>query len=116
MPVLRYFVGAGGPASVFTPRLLAVEPAEGALAAGGGPLVFSWTQIAPAVLYRLEIRDQTGTPVLNAVLQAGVIAYVAPPFLATNRVGQILDWRVVALNAEGDVIQGTPWLTLEIGG
>jgi hypothetical protein len=33
-----------------------------------------------------------------------------------DHAGQVLEWRVVVLNAEGAVVEGTPWQRLEIEG
>lgn len=115
MPVLRYFVGDAGAAAVGGTSLRLLDPAADAHLEGR-PLVFSWSQVAAAVLYRLEVRDAGGQGVLKAVLQAGVASYAAPPFLVAEHAGGRLEWRVQALDADGDVVQETPWRQLDVEG
>jgi hypothetical protein len=116
LPVLRYFVGVGGPAGPAGTRLRLLEPGPDATAARGRTLVFSWSTVPAAVLYRLEVRAADGSVVLSAVLQAGVASYAAPPFLLADHAGELLEWRVVVLNAEGAPVEATPWQRLEIEG
>jgi hypothetical protein len=78
--------------------------------------VFSWSPVPAAVLYRLEVRAADGGAVLSAVLQAGVASYAAPPFVLAGRAGELLEWRVVALNAQGAHIEATPWQRLAVEG
>lgn len=116
LPVLRYFVGGAGAAGIAGARLRLMEPMPDAGVAGGALLVFSWSQTASAVLYRLQIRGAEGEEVLSAVLQAGVASYAAPPFLTTDHAGEVLEWRVVSLDGDGDELERTPWQPLRVGG
>ncbi len=116
MPVLRYFVGDAGTLGPSGAGLLLLEPLAGAAAQVGRSLVFSWTQIASALLYRLQLRDGGGEVVLSAVVQAGVGSYGAPPFLAADHAGEVLEWRVLALNAAGETVEETPWRRLVVEG
>jgi hypothetical protein len=115
LPVLRYFVGTASPAGQAGTRLRLLEPGPEAVVSRERPPVFSWSPIPAAALYRLEVRGTDGRPVVGAVLQAGTASYAAPPFLL-ERAGQVIEWRVLALNAEGAVIETTPWQRLEIEG
>jgi hypothetical protein len=116
LPILRYFVGTGGPASPAGTRLHLLEPAPDATISRTRRLVFSWATAPSAVLYRLEVRGADGSEVLRAVVQAGTAWYAAPPFVQADHAGQVLEWRVVVLNAEGAVVEGTAWQRLEIEG
>jgi len=116
MPVLRYFVGAGASAGAAGAGPTLLDPAPDAIVRPGTPIVFSWGQVASAVLYRLEIRQSDGAELLSAVLQAGVASYAAPPFIAADLPGSILEWRVRVLDGEGRPIDETPWRRLEVGG
>lgn len=116
LPVLRYFVGTRGPTGQAGTRLRLLEPGPEAVVSSHRPTAFSWSPIPAAALYRLEVRGTDGRPVVGAVLQAGTASYAAPPFLLAERAGQVIEWRVLALNAEGAVIETTPWQRLEVEG
>lgn len=116
LPALRYFVGDAGASGVAGTRLRLLEPVPDAGVPGGAFLVFSWSQTASAVLYRLQVRDAGGEEVLSAVVQAGVASYAAPPFLVSDHVGEVLEWRVVSLDGEGDEVERTPWRPLRMEG
>jgi hypothetical protein len=116
LPVLRYFVGTRGPGGPADTRLRPLEPGPDATAAYGRTLVFSWSSVPAAVLYRLEVRSADGDAVLSAVLQAGVVSYAAPPFVLSDHAGALLEWRVVVLNARGADIEETPWQRLVVEG
>jgi hypothetical protein len=118
LPVLRYFVGDAGSAGVAGARLRLLAPASAPAVAAvqGRPVVFSWSQVASAVLYRLQVRDADGAELLSAVVQAGTASYAAPPFLTEGRAGEDVRWRVEALDGEGRVLEETPWRLLVVGG
>ena len=116
LPVLRYFVGGAGAVGTAGARLRLLEPTPGAGVAAGALLVFSWSQTASAVMYRLQVRGADGEEVLAAVLQAGVASYAAPPFLTTDHAGETLEWRVLSLDGGGDEVERTPWQRLRVQG
>ena len=116
MPVLRYFVGAAGSAGWAGTRLRLLDPAPAASTTAGRSVVFSWSQAAAAVLYRLQVRGADGIEILSAVVQAGVASYAAPPFMTIDRSGDTLEWRVLALDGEGEVVDETPWRHLMVAG
>lgn len=118
LPVLRYFVGDVASAGVPGTRLRLLDPAEeaAATAAQGRSVVFSWSQVASAVLYRLQVRGADEAELLSAVVQAGTASYAAPPFLTEGRSGEVLEWRVAALDGEGGVVEQTQWRRLVVGG
>lgn len=115
LPPLRYFVGQSPPAGLASGRLALLAPAVAASVPLGGPLVFTWNQVARAVLYRLDVRTTSGELALTAVLQPGAGAYAPPPWLRTDFGGQLLEWRIQVLNGEGEVVEETSWspFTLE---
>src|SRR5262249_47699603 len=114
IPVLRYFVGSGQTVDPIPLRLL--TPADNALAASGQPIVFSWTQVESAALYRLEIADQSGQPLLSALLQPLTLNYRAPSWLRETATGTGLRWRVSALDQNGAKTVETPWRRLQLNG
>jgi hypothetical protein len=116
LPVLRYFVGGAGSGGVAGTHLRLLDPAPAASTEAGASVVFSWSQVASAALYRLQVQDAHGAEVLSAVVQAGVASYAAPPFLTVERAGDALEWRVLALDGEGGVVEETPWRRLEVEG
>ena len=115
MPVLRYFVGgATGPAAAASPGALhQLQPSEDAVVTSG-PAEFTWAGGASAALYRLELSDAAGEPVLSALLQPGVSAYRAPSWLPEKAPGGQVRWRVVALGPAGETMAETPWRSLEL--
>ena len=114
MPVLRYFVGgASGPAAAASAGdLHLLQPADEALVTG--PADFSWAGTPAAALYRLELSDAAGQPVLSALLQPGVGAYRAPSWLREKAPGGQVRWRVVALGPTGESVAETVWRGLRL--
>jgi hypothetical protein len=115
MPVLRYFVGgASGPVASGPPSALhLLQPADGAVLATG-PADFTWAGGVSAALYRLELSDATGQPLLSALLQPGVGAYRAPSWLRERTAGGEVRWRVVALGPAGESVAETDWRGLRM--
>lgn len=114
MPVLRYFVGAGEP--VGTPAFILLAPAEGALIPPGQKIDFAWAESENAALYRIEIEDEAGNPVLSALLLPGVRSYRAPSWLKDKVSVAPLRWRVTALNQAGVKIGETAWRRVRLAG
>ena len=115
MPVLRYFVGGADAPGVSPPpgALHLLQPAEGAELASG-LAEFSWSAGTSAALYRLELSDAAGQPILQALLQPGVAAYRAPSWLPEKAPGGQLRWRVVALGPKGEPVGETTWRSLTL--
>jgi hypothetical protein len=116
IPALRYVVGTGGselsesrsPNGI---RLL-VPLANARLEANVG-VDFTWTEVARAGLYELQIEAADGTHVvLNAVLPRGVLRYSAPPWLVERAGGAALRWRIVARDAGGGAVVRSAWRSL----
>ena len=117
LPVLRYFVGAGGSSTPIVGGFELLAPAAGARIASARNLAFSWTTTVLARLYRLEVEaaDSAEGTVLEAVLQQGIGTYRAPPWLDDEVAGGELRWRVVALAPDGKEAAVTLWRSLYLG-
>ena len=110
MPVLRYVVGGGESArgattgaGQFSPLL----PRDGATLPSNRPVDFVWDEMPKAVFYRLEIEDQSGKPILSALLKSNERSYRAPSWLKSRAGNGDLRWRVVALDGAGAQIGET---------
>ena len=120
MPTLRYYVSRGGGSElaegVGSAEARLVEPAELGVLPSKDAVTFRWTADGRAAYYRLEVVDSAGGALLGAVLPGGTLAYLAPPWLA-ERAGQgSVRWRIVSLDATGDVVRPTGWRGLRFGG
>ncbi len=115
MPVLRYYVGGAGPeagASDGTLRQL-LPPDQAVLDADAAPQ-FAWSGGVSAGLFRLEVTDATGQPVLEAMVQPGVGAYRGPSWLKDRAGTGLLKWRVKALGPAGETVAETAWRSFEL--
>lgn len=112
LPPLRYFVGSGID-SRSSGRLTLLLPVEDGLRSLDNPLDFSWTEIEEAAFYRIEFQSLQSQPVISALLVPGVAVYRAPSWLK-QRVTDGLQWRVVALNQNGNPVSETPWRRLRL--
>lgn len=110
MPVLRYFVGSGMPATSTQTKgnLALLLPPDNAVINASRIVEFSWSTDEQAALYRIEIEDVQGNPVLSALLQRGFEIYRAPSWLKNKSADGHLRWRVVALDQTGNRIGETP--------
>ncbi|NNK62991.1 MAG: hypothetical protein HKO98_07235 [Gemmatimonadetes bacterium] len=114
IPPLRYFVGGAGTVGVSGARLRALFPAADSLVTGGEPVTFTWTPVAAALLYRVEVRGGDGARVLAALLRPGSAMYRAPDWLQERAGADVVEWRVQALGVGGAVASETPWRTLRL--
>jgi hypothetical protein len=118
MPVLRYYVGASseGSSGAAAHGLKHAMPADGAHVSVNEPLRFSWQSRAGAAFHRLEVLDGNGEPLLSAIVRPETSEYAAPPWF-TERVtaGQVLRWRVVALDPDAKVIANSGYRLLHYG-
>lgn len=71
------------------------------------PLVFSWKELAGAAAYRLEITDELENSMLSAMLLSPTTNYRAPSWFWSRMAAKNPHWRVVALNAEGKILNRT---------
>ncbi len=115
MPPLRYVVGSGGSehSSVRNPgELRQIRPMPDAQLPPGGPLEFGWTPVGYAAAYRLEVDDEQGERVLEAIIGPASAGYRAPPWL--SEAARELTWRVVALDRRGATARRTDWWTVRV--
>lgn len=116
MPTLRYFVSRGGGSELAERQGEAevgqVLPPDGATVPPGERVAFGWTEDPLAAYYRLEVENPEGDTVLAAVLPAGTLGYMAPPWLSEKATA--VRWRVVALDLVGEPVRKTGWRELMI--
>jgi len=121
MPVLRYYVGAGGNNISVVPNptddnsiapigFTALTPEDESVADNTKPTIFGWTQFEKAVLYRLEIENEKGELILSAMIPAEKRIYNAPSWLKEK--ANTIRWRVVALKEDGGKLGETKPRTL----
>jgi len=91
-------------------RLLPLLPLDHTSPIAGSHVDFSWSAIAPADRYRLEVEEANGNAMLSLLLPRGVGIHRMPSSQLDAR-GD-LRWRVVALDHAGKQIAETPWRTL----
>lgn len=115
IPPLRYYVGSGGRLGLVTGSLRLVQPEPNQVMELTEPLIFSWTQVTAATLYRVEFRDAADEEVLAALRQPGVASYRAPEWLRERVGAEPFTWRVLALDPEGETLAATDWRTAVIG-
>lgn len=108
LPPLRYYVGGGSGIGRSASSLELLFPVADGLVPAGAAIDFSWQEAGGAVLYRLEVEDDT-QPVLSALIHPGVGAYRAPPWLADRLSEGSFRWRVVSLDPSGRSIETTGW-------
>lgn len=103
MPTLRYIVGATGArvAPSRIPQNVRLRlPATGAVVAPDAALMLSWSDVASAERYRVDIENvANGATLLSAIVAAGVGRYAVPPFAIPASAPA--RWRVTALDATG---------------
>jgi hypothetical protein len=116
-PVLRYYVNGGkvtqvDPTEDHTSALL--QPATDGEVAANQPIIFSWSTVAGASLYRLEISDLQSQNILSAVLLPEVRTYRAPSWLRKQVGDRTLQWQVIAFGADGKILNETPRVILRL--
>jgi hypothetical protein len=100
MPVLRYLVGHGTSDQSPTGSVpMPLRPAEGAPFAADAAIDLSWSAVANASAYRVEIHVKDAL-VHTAFVRAGESSYRLPPFVL-DKVPRAFVWRVVALTGTG---------------
>ena len=115
MPILRYYVGSVPAGAFVSGDLRLLGPAAGEVAEDLSRIDFSWTQLSGANLYRLEIADESGQEIHSAILQQGIGTYRAPSWLAQRATSPTIQWRVVAIGADGTGVANTEWRALKVG-
>jgi hypothetical protein len=114
MPVLRYYVNGGKITQVDATESQASGSASSTdtEVALDQPLILNWLSVEGARFYRLEIRDLQNQEVLAAILQPDMHSYRAPSWLREQVGGKTLQWRVVAVSAQGKTLNETPSLLI----
>jgi hypothetical protein len=87
-----------------SPSLL--EPADGNLESANGPL-FSWTSVAGASNYQIEVRTATGQWLKTATVASAYATISSVP-------NGTLTWRVTALDARGHALGSSEWRSFRV--
>ncbi len=91
-------------------QLLALLPLDHTSPIAGHTLEFSWTMIAAATQYRLEIEEAYGDATVKMARISSVGSYrISPSHLHSSK---DLHWRVVALDSSGNERAETAWRIL----
>lgn len=110
MPTLRYIVGATGArvAPSRIPQNVRLRlPVGGAIVAPDAALTLSWTDVASAKRYRVELENVAdGATLLSAIVASGIGRYAVPPFAVATGPAR---WRITALDAVGREIGRSEW-------
>lgn len=112
LPVLSYYVIEKG-ALITAPNtplasMQAIEPAPGARLPASDNVRLRWKAQDRATLYRLEIIDTQGALVFAARILTGQLSYQVPTQQLGLGHGE-LRWRVMALDAQGQVFASSPF-------
>lgn len=113
MPVLRYFIGPGTSGST---NLVQLAPGDAKLFSDTDAVDFAWMDLANAAVYRLELVDANGKPILSALLPSRTGTYRAPSWVPEKTNGGALRWRVLALDGTGNQIGESTWRTVRFAG
>jgi hypothetical protein len=116
MPVLRYYVGTGGEAQIdeFNSIERELVPTDLAEYRSGQSILFSWPSVAGTKFYKVIIENAAGAEVLSAVLLSDTRTYSAPSWLTANTSGDLVRWRVLAINGRGTKLSETVTRTLRL--
>jgi hypothetical protein len=105
MPVLKFIVaGKDQPGWQQTALLY---PNETTTLSRNQPLIFSWRELPNAVIYRLEILENSDQPIFSAILPNTQSIYRAPSWFFERWGGKNLGWRVTALDEQGNAVKQT---------
>lgn len=115
MPTLRYVVG--GITTRSAPLAVTVRlrlPFPNAFVPLDSALTLSWAEESGVARYRVEMeRMEDGQTVLSAIVAQGAGRYDVPPFvLAQLRNGRV-QWRVMALTADGTELGRSEWRVVQ---
>lgn len=112
MPVLRYYVTADGSVPLTAgkgkPETVGLLlPANNFNYFPGQLAAFSWLPVEGAQVYRLEVRHDD-EELFSAIVKSEVDSYTLPAWVEINA-GDLVRWRVSAVDAEGTVIGVSEW-------
>ena len=115
LPVLKYYVsnGAAPTTTVIADALFPLGPDDQVVLAANGPVEFSWSVIANAMSYRIEVEDMQSAPVISAIVRAGVGSYRAPSWIQSRVGNKVVRWRVIAFDSAGNEVAQTDWRALK---
>ncbi len=100
--------------SLTSANLLLLGPEDQATLGTDKPVDFTWSLVVNAVMYRFEVEDRS-TPVISAILPAGVGSYRAPPWFKDKVGNTVVRWRVIAFDQQSNQIGDTEWRALRFG-
>lgn len=117
IPPLRYYVGSGTSigAAARAGTFVLLHPDDEADVTEHAP-VFTWSALPGVAVYRLEIEDDAGTRVLEALLPTETRAYRTPSWFAERLSAPSFRWRVSGINALGRTLASTPWRSAQLSG
>ena len=118
LPTLRYYVANGSTpvqlSTLTSANLLLLWPEDQATLGTDKPVDFTWSLVVNAVMYRFEVEDRS-TPVISALLPAGVGSYRAPSWFKDKVGNTVVRWRVIAFDQQNNQIANTDWRALRFG-
>lgn len=91
-------------------RFVPLLPLDQVGPVAGSPVDFSWSPLAAADRYHLEVAEANGKVILSLLLSHSVGSHRVPSSQLDAR--ENLRWRVVALDSADKQIEATPWRTL----
>ncbi len=112
LPVLRYYVSNGHyqpAATTTTSGLSQVSPDERAVLPSAVTLNFTWTSVTKAAVYRMEVEDLQGIPIISAILTSEANSYRAPSWLEEKVGDSVARWRVSGFDQAGRLLIQTDW-------
>ena len=112
MPVLRYYVSDSGDlpgdvVSVVDGALTLLMPANDFQLYPGQVAAFSWAPVPMTQFYRLEVRVED-RELFGAIVKSDLTTYSLPGWVSVNE-GDLLRWRVSAIDAEGNTLALSEW-------
>jgi hypothetical protein len=118
LPVLRYYVANGSttvqPTTLTSADLLLLGPEDQATLGTDKAVDFTWSLVVNAVMYRFEVEGPS-TPVISAILPAGVGSYRAPSWFKDKVGNTVVRWRVIAFDQQSNQVGYTEWRALRFG-
>ncbi len=116
MPTLRYVVGSSRRGvSTVARGVTLLLPRDGARLAREQVPTFTWSTVATAARYRLEVRRAANQALLyTAIVARDAAKYVLPPFVLESARDEAIQWRVTALADDGRETVQSDWSTFRV--